>query len=256
MGDPLRAFLSGKRSAKRHALVLPVFLYGRTIQLEAESMDVSANGIQISVGVQDALPGASGAIEVAAFTWLRNGFSDGVHVAFPTARVVVHADPVRTSLDPDDSTRMLIGCRLRQDLSDDELRRLGLRPEACGPENAVSDAVPEDLGATRLNAKKGLPVTLHGLADRAVPIANGEVVALGDQSLTVLLRGAKPQDILGKLDCLELYFDVRAGKKSVWASRAVVTALPSPTEDGIELGLWADTAPRRPILKRGKAKAR
>lgn len=254
MGDPLRAFLSGKRSGKRHALVLPILIHGRTVQMEAESVDVSANGIQFAVPVQEALPGVSGAIEVAAFTWLRNGFSDGVHIALPTAHVVAHADPVRTNLDPDDPTRLLVGCRLRKDLTDAELRRLGLRPEACGPENTVSDAPPEDLDATRFKRKKALPVSLHSFED-SIPIASGEVVAMGDQSLTVLLRGAKPQDILSKLTCLELHFDVRDGRKSVWASRAVVTALPSPTEDGIELGLWADTAPRRPILKRRGASA-
>ena len=255
MGDPLRAFLSGKRSAKRHDLVLPILIYGRTIQLEAESVNVSANGIQFAVDVREALPGVTGPIEVAAFTWLRQGFPDGIHIAMPTARVVVHADAVRSNLDPDNPNRLLVGCRLRQDLTDAEIRRLGLRPEECGPENEVLDEPMVTDDATRLEGKKSLPVSLHDLNDRTVRLAKGEVVAMSDNSLTVLLRGAKPQDILSKLNCLELYFEVRDGRKSVWASRARVTALPSPTEDGIELGLWADTAPRRPIFKKRKVKA-
>lgn len=247
MSDPLRAFLSGKRTAKRHTLCETVVITGRAVQLLAETVDVSANGVQIRLPLQDALPGVTGAVEVAAFAWLHSAFEDGIQIAIPNARISVRADPVRTAVDADRGTHLLIGCRLRRDLTDDELLRLGLRPEACGPENPVSDAAPAELDAERIESGKPIPVRLHD-AQGAELLFEGEVVALGAQSLTVLLRDAEPQDILTKLDCLELYFEVFQGKRSVWASRAVVTALPQPTEHGIELGLWSDTGPRRALV--------
>ena len=248
MGDPLRAFLSGKRSAKRHALRLPVLLYGRAVQVCAESVDVSANGVLVAVAIAEALPGVKGPIEVAAFSWLQQGFPDGLHIAVPAASVALHADPVRTNVDPDDPRRLLIGCRLRRALTDRELERLGLRPEECGPENAVSDASPERDGALRVRSSARLSVTLF-TGEARKRIAEGKLVAVGAQSLSVRLP-VRPQDVMTHLGCLDLYFEVRRRKKLVWASNATVTALPTPVAGGVELGLWADTGPRRPIVSK------
>lgn len=249
--DPLRAFLTGKRAAKRHPVAVPVQIQGPNVWLTGESIDASATGLCMRVAFGDLLDGGQLAPDVASFDLVRAALNDGVKLLFPVTGIMAEATPVRIALDPEREGWLHLGCRFATCLNEAELRRMGIDPSDSGPENPMygppSQALP-----VQIEAGEDMRVSLFRLDDTDHRLFEGRVIAVGPQALVVALTDeTDPHDVLRRIGCLELSFRAIRQGEVVWDSRALIAALPviSSLTGAIEVGLVATSPPTGSLLE-------
>jgi hypothetical protein len=252
MQDPLRAFLSSKRTSKRHALQLPVLINGPSLWISGESVDVSRNGVCIRVALGDLTKDVDDlAAQATSFDLVRVALDGGIKVLFPDSQVVAEAVPVRVTLDPNSVGYLQLGCRLNQNFSDQELRRLEMSGADFGPENPMY-GLPSQALPIRMDSYETVRVELCRFWDKNDTICEGHVTALGQQALAVELDNQDDAyEVLRQLGCLELFFRAKRGAEVVWESRALMAALPMACAitGRVELGLVANQTPQGNLLK-------
>lgn len=252
MQDPLRAFLSSKRTSKRHALQLPLLINGPALWISGESVDVSRNGVYIRVALGDLTEDVDDLqAQPTSFDLVRVALDAGIKVLFPEAQVLAEAVPVRVTLDPSNVGYLQLGCRLKQNFSDQELRRLEISGADFGPENPMY-GLPSQALPIRMESYEPIRVELCRFWDKDDVVCEGHVTALGQQALAVELDNQDDAyEVLRQLGCLELFFRAKRGDEVIWESRALMAALPMAcaTTGRVELGLVANATPDGNLLK-------
>ncbi len=252
MQDPLRAFLSTKRTSKRHALQLPLLINGPSLWIAGESVDVSRNGVCIRVALGDLAKDVDDLeAQATSFDLVRVALDGGIKVLFPEAQVVAEAVPVRVTLAPDSVGYLQLGCRLNQNFSDQELRRLEISGADFGPENPMY-GLPSQALPIRMETYEPVRIELCRFWDKNDVICEGRIMALGQQALAVELDNQDDAyEVLRKLGCLELFFRAKRGNEVIWESRALMAALPMACAitGRVEVGLVATATPDGNLLK-------
>ena len=252
MQDPLRAFLSSKRTSKRHALKLPLKINGPSLWIEGESVDVSRNGVCIRVALGDLCKDADDLkAQATSFDLVRVALDGGIKVLFPDAQVVAEAVPVRVTLDPNNVGYLQLGCRLNQNFSDQELQRLEMSGADFGPENPMY-GLPSQALPIRMEGYEPVRIELCRFWDKDNVICSGQIMALGQQALAVELDDQDDAyEVLRQLGCLELFFRATRGDEVIWESRALMAALPMACAitGAVEVGLVASATPDGNLLK-------
>ena len=252
MQDPLRAFLTSKRSSKRHALQLPVQINGPALWISGESVDVSRNGVCIRVALGDLCEDVDDLkTQATSFDLVRVALNGGIKVLFPDAQVLAEATPVRVTLDPNSVGYLQLGCRLTQNFSDIELQRLEMSGADFGPENPMY-GLPSQALPIRMDGYEPVRMELCRFWDPEDVVCEGRVAALGQQALAVELDDQDDAyEVLRHFGCLELFFRAKRGKEVIWESRALMAALPMACAitGQVELGLVATATPSGNLLK-------
>lgn len=252
--DPLRAFLSGKRTAPRHPVALDVTLSGPEGEIPARCVDLSEGGALILVREPDLLRLHQSKESLEFFGFVERCFRDGFDVRFHASAVVVEADLVRMALEPGEENEFRLGCCFRHPLTMRQVQQLELGPHDEGVESQVwREAAP--LERLPFRPRVGLiPYLLFfdGGGDLMGPRFIGHVTGASRQALSVQIQGVRMGDVEKHLGGMK-GFRIRLlfGAEALWDSTAQVMGarfLDTP-DGGVELALIPDKPLSRKALR-------
>ena len=244
--DPLRAFLWGKRQSCRHALAVDVSIRGSLVPVSALSIDISAMGVQVRVPLA-ALTPDSAAGDVDPFILAETHFRGPCPAQFKSRKVKVHVELVRLDYRPDEPDHLFLGFRFSHPLDARQLKRFGLSPSSVRPE---SHGRPSEMLSLRA-ADDPVPCRIYNNGDPSRPMFEGQVLAVGSRSLSVLLDDADIALIAKRLRGVKARIEILDGDQTAWESATWLQAIGfgDTPEAGLELGLIVETQPS-PALRR------
>lgn len=248
--DPLRAFLSGKREHKRHAVSLPIELVGQQWEFSGRCIDVSDGGALLALP-EISLDRALADGDDDYLSVLHRELSTGFDIRFVHNGVVVESELVRLSTAAGQSGLLYLGCRFQHALAPTQRLRLGVDASG-GPGGAVDapwlEAAPlERLPLEPRPGRMASALIFDGSPVLAGPRFAAEAIGLGDRALAVRIPGVDPSEVTMCLGTLGFEFHLVSGGKAVWTGQASLVAaryLDTP-EGGVELVMLADSRPPR-----------
>lgn len=179
--DPLRAFLSGKRSAPRVPIDVPVYLGGHHGPLEGGTVDLSLGGAMVYLPIGD-LRQVTDSEDI--FVCVQEHLGGSFDLRFDRAQVVLEAEVVRLVMRPDDPDHIYLGVRFVHDPTPAQISALGL-----GEIDGADPSLP--LEALPLIPREGAPTwaVIHGgtLGTQHAPF-QGDVIAMGERALGLRLE--------------------------------------------------------------------
>lgn len=243
--DPLRVFLSGKRSSARLSVDLPVRLGGRLGPLDGGTVDVSAGGALLYLPL-----GALGPVEGAGdlFARVEANLGGGFDLRFAQAGVVLESEVVRLVMPPDDPSHLYLGVRFPHAPTPAQLAALGLGGRA--PEADASLPL-EALPLVPRPGRRTRALLCGRAPGEAESWFQGEAVALGARALGLRLERAPTADLSRWLGAGPMETILFQAGLPVWRSPADLLAVrcmdrPSGT---VEAGLLLAGAPPRRVRR-------
>jgi len=240
LADPLRVFLSGKRSAKRHMVQVPVTLGGARGSLPALTVDVSAGGVLLKIA-DHALARQPRGFDVIAL--VDSHLGGGFDVVFAADQIVLEAEVVRLAIPPGEPDSLYVGARWTHPPSAEQLAALGI------DERHLSRGIPlDDLPYEPRAHQATSALVTDALATGGGPCFAGTVMGLGPRALAVCVVGADPVDVGARLDGRTLAVSVLRHGRAVWlcSGQLVTVRYVDVAGGGLELGLLlASRAPLR-----------
>ncbi len=236
--DPLRMFLWGKRDSLRHVMAMRVELRTSQGPLEAVSVDVSATGVMLRVGIDALQPHPDAAVEPVALvqTWFRDVF----RARFPSCKVRVDARLIRVSLRGDDPGWLYLGCSFQKRLKRSQLRRFGLTLEDCASE-ADMHGLPSEMLPHERDAAREVLIKLQGFSEngKSKAVISGRVEGIGDRTVCVRLEGADASRLSTSLRAGPLKTHWTVEGDTLWRTRAELRIVGFPEDDSgaLEVGL-------------------
>lgn len=188
--DPLLEFLSGKRIHKRYVVSIPVVIGGATGRFKARATDLSIGGAQITM-TEKALGNVMGdAHDVLGA--VSACLADGFDVHFGEQGLVLEAELVRLSVEPDTTGVFLAGCRFVEALTEGQQIALGLKKDTSSTlEEAPLEPTPFVAGEGR-----ALSILLYGQDAALVgPRFVGRIAGYDKQRLTLDIGGTDPREL-------------------------------------------------------------
>ena len=245
--DALRAFLWGKRQSRRHSFALDVDVRGVFDEIAAMSIDISAAGVLLRVPTAALAPEAAQEGEVDPFLLVQTHLRGSCRAHFRKCDVTVHVEVVRLDVRVDEPDFVYVGCRFAHPLDREQLRRFALAPEECAPE---PHGLPSEMMPLRA-ANDPCVCRLYEVAGSPAPVFEGEVLAIGGDTLCMRVEGHHATLAAVGLGGKELRVDVLEGDEVNWTTSAWLQTIGFPGDDlsELELGLLTDTPPG-PNLRR------
>jgi hypothetical protein len=248
LADPLRVFLSGKRSAKRHALEVPVTLGGAQGSLAAHTVDLSAGGVLLRIADPALGPEPRGFDVISR---VDSHLGGGFDVVFPADQIVLEAEVVRLAIPPGEPDSLYVGARWCHPPTTEQLAALGI------DERHLSRGMPLDDLPYEPRAHQATSVLVtDALSGAAGPCFAGTVVGLGPRALSLCVVGADPIDVGARLDGRALAVSVLRHGRAVWlcSAQLVTVRYVDVAGGGLELGLFL--AARPPLRVRSRFRRR
>lgn len=253
LSDPLRAFLWGKRGARRHPVALRVELKGTQGPVPGFSVDVSTSGALLLVREMDLRP--EGHEEADAFALVQTHFRGAFAVRFPTLGVKAHAELVRIAMKPEREGLLFLGCCFSRPLGRGQLRRFGLEEEDCAPETDMH-GLPSQMLPLHPGDEQTLKAEIFERPGSRRPLLAGKLLGVGDHSVCIGVTSKNPAMIAARLHRDLIQLRVSDGGDVLWSAGASLRAIgfPEDQQDYVEVGFVTETPadPRLEALLEGR----